>query len=837
MISNGPSRSFTKESVETWFKKLCEYNWEKQFNKNDLLAGRTLYRKGKISGIDVSHEQIILSRKENRDESYSVMEWKGNRLAFRTSLNDEQFGRAIAVAGLYELEELIAEIHEENPILETVDGTDFSSKENNSIELKDNKKNSVDSESRKTDRKLIIELSISGKQGLKATPLWRTNDGQKNPVYDSQKTIWEKNLDGSCLIHFTRESVEAGFTFRKENGDFLLSNWEKVERFAADRLSFWEESFDIQYIGEANLIKRGGQEIVWEIEAKSIHTENMFLEDKFRVGNKKLSKNFSRKISKIGLKTTFLHKQGLVRLNREQVDDFAWWKQNRGPSAKVTWPRYMLFSLFARKHLNTRPDGKLEKWQASVRKKKPSNLKNKLTFLRDYQASAVSQLRWLNQLGCHGLLADEMGLGKTMQALALLKSTPKINLPDLVVCPASVVPVWIQEVQTHFPEICVEVLKQGNKFNSARNECLWIASYTQIRRHRSLLDKNKFRYVILDEAQMIKNPQAKVTQACLAIDAKYRLALSGTPIENSPIDLWTIFRFLMPGLLGGKKELEKELTKDSLQTHRILKRQTSPFVIRRLKQEVAKELPPKIETEIPCILNQEQLKTYKLLAEKGLLDHGSDLREAVKNSPTHVFSLLTRLRQCCCDIRLLPNQIDISEPGAKETILFQKLQDLKTNGSKAIIFSQFTSYLSIIEKGLKLELPDLNAYKLTGTTRDRNRPVKAFQEAKESSVMLASLKAAGLGVTLTAADYVFLMDPWWNPAVEEQAIDRAHRIGRDKPVFIYRLISRGTIEEKVRLLQKEKKEVFKDIIETSDKPAKLFEYFSSLEELVKLEET
>ena len=156
MISNGPSRSFTKESVETWFKKLCEYNWEKQFNKNDLLAGRTLYREGKISGIDISHEQIILSRKENRDESYSVMEWNGNRLAFRTSLDDEQFGRAIAVAGLYELEELIAEIHEENPILETVDGTDFSSKENNSIELKDNKKNSVDSESRKTDRKLII---------------------------------------------------------------------------------------------------------------------------------------------------------------------------------------------------------------------------------------------------------------------------------------------------------------------------------------------------------------------------------------------------------------------------------------------------------------------------------------------------------------------------------------------------------------------------------------------------------------------------------------------------------------------------------------------------------
>ena len=162
---------------------------------------------------------------------------------------------------------------------------------------------------------------------------------------------------------------------------------------------------------------------------------------------------------------------------------------------------------------------------------------------------------------------------------------------------------------------------------------------------------------------------------------------------------------------------------------------------------------------------------------------------------------------------------------------------MKTNGSKAIIFSQFTGYLSIIEKSLKSEIPDLKTFKLTGSTRDRHQPVKLFQEAKESSVMLASLKAAGLGVTLTAADYVFLMDPWWNPAVEEQAIDRAHRIGRAKPVFIYRFISKGTIEEKVRLLQKEKKEVFKDIIETSDKPTKLFEYFSSLEDLVKLEET
>ena len=194
-----------------------------------------------------------------------------------------------------------------------------------------------------------------------------------------------------------------------------------------------------------------------------------------------------------------------------------------------------------------------------------------------------------------------------------------------------------------FPQISVEVLKQGNLFTNSKTNCLWIASYTQIRRHRSLLEKNKFRCAILDEAQIIKNPQAKVTQACLAINAKNRLALSGTPIENSATDIWTIFRFLMPGLLGGKRELENELSKDSLRTHKLIQKQISPFVIRRLKQQVAKELPSKIEAEIPCILNLEQKKVYRLLAEQGILEYGNNLQEAVTNSPTHVFSLLTRL--------------------------------------------------------------------------------------------------------------------------------------------------------------------------------------------------
>ena len=268
----------------------------------------------------------------------------------------------------------------------------------------------------------------------------------------------------------------------------------------------------------------------------------------------------------------------------------------------------------------------------------------------------------------------------------------------------------------------------------------------------------------------------------------------------------------------------------------MIKLQIAPFVVRRLKKDVAKELPPKIEAEVPCLLNQEQKKVYKLLVEQGILNNGKNLNEAVKHSPTHVFSLLTRLRQSCCDLRLLPKPKEILETGAKEAILMQKLNDLTHNGSKVIIFSQFTSYLSILEKSLRTKIPNLKIVKLTGNTRDRFQPVKTFQESNDSTVMLASLKAAGLGVTLTSADYVFLMDPWWNPAVEEQAIDRAHRIGRTKPIFIYRLIAQGTIEERVREYQKEKKETFVEIVGDLERPIRLLKHFKDLEDLIKLED-
>jgi len=492
----------------------------------------------------------------------------------------------------------------------------------------------------------------------------------------------------------------------------------------------------------------------------------------------------------------------------------------------------MLFSLFARKYLRTRADGQLDHWRESIKALDTNGVGKKFTFLRPYQKQGVAHLHALHSLGCHPLLADEMGLGKTMQTLALLSSQTTQDLPDLVTCPASVVPVWVKEAAKHFPKLKVRILRKEETFDQTDEPCLWVASYTQLRRHRHLLDKVEFRYAVLDEAQLIKNPKAKVTQACLSIEARNRLALSGTPIENSALDLWTIFRFLMPGLLGARKELENCLIEDSAKTLQLLRRQVTPFVLRRMKNEVASELPPKLETELPCPLNDEQRKVYKALAEGGLQAHGNDLREAIRQSSMHVFSLLTRLRQACCDLGLLPGREHLPACGTKSDLLIEKLHDLSSSGAKVLVFSQFTTFLSLIKKRIKLEIPHLEILELTGSTRDRSKPVDRFESSKEPAVMLASLKAAGLGVTLKSADYVFLMDPWWNPAVEEQAIDRAHRLGRVKPTFIYRMVAQGTIEERVRQLQLQKKETFRQVIGELEKPSGLAEHFSSLEELI-----
>ncbi len=834
MISNGPARTFTRNAVEAWLFRLSDCDWEKFINKDQLKIGRSFYREGVLSTLDIQTSQIIVTRKVNRVETYSVIEWNEKKPEIRTSSMDDTLGIALGTAGLYEIEELVAEIHEEDPLLEQLTCTEI---EERGSPLESEVEPIVEAPRKKRNFGIIpvtILIEVSPSNGLSATPLWQISKKNQQRAYGLPDGSKLENTDRPTLMSFVAEAGKQGFIFEKNKGLFRLKDWKKVALFVEDTLPLWKGTFKLQFQDDAKLLKHGQRKLSWEIEARSKGNEEMTLRESFQLGSHRLGSEHTRKIARARNGATFIEGHGLVKLDQDQLEDFEWWQRNRGDTRRTNWPRYMLFSLFARKYLNARPDGRLADWQTAIINPEKNGVSKKFTFLRPYQKDGVAHLNTLHKLGCHGLLADEMGLGKTVQALAIISANSKQILPDLVICPASVVPVWVREVKERFSQIKVQILNKENHFKKNEEPCLWVASYTQLRRHRHLLDENQFRYAILDEAQLIKNPKAKVTQACLSIQADHRLALSGTPIENTALDLWTIFRFLMPGLLGGRKEFENELIADPEATAILLRKQVTPFVLRRIKSEVAKELPPKLENELPCILNDEQRKEYRQLTEGAIEQHGNNLQEAIKHAPTHVFSLLTRLRQVCCDLALLPWREGLPPTGSKGEILLEKLTELTSSGTKIIVFSQFTSYLKILKNAISQQIPDLQILELTGSTRNRTLPVETFENAPGPTVILASLKAAGLGVTLKAADYVFLMDPWWNPAVEEQAIDRAHRLGRTKPTFVYRMVTKGTVEERVRALQISKKETFQKIIGEMDRPNVLADHFSTLKDLVEL---
>lgn len=448
----------------------------------------------------------------------------------------------------------------------------------------------------------------------------------------------------------------------------------------------------------------------------------------------------------------------------------------------------------------------------------------------------------LRRQSCHGLLADEMGLGKTLQVLTLLNAYPFSDKDSLVVCPASVVPVWESEARRWYPKLEVAVLRSGETFvmPSESKPKLWISSYTQLRRHKHLLSDVEFGYAILDEAQQIKNPDAKVTNACCAIRAECRLAVTGTPIENRLLDMWTLFRFLMPGLLGSRRRFELAAKSTDIQVRKsleqALRRQISPFLLRRKKDAVGNDLPPKVEMDLVCPITDVQRQLYERLLNEGSEALGDDLRNVMVAQSMNFFTLLTRLRQVCCDPGLIPGvEATLTQSGKIQMLLTRLGEALTGDGSrKVVVFSQFVQLLKRAKPLIKESFPEVKLLELTGQTRNRSKPVEAFQQSEGAAIIFVSLKAGGTGITLHAADYVFLLDPWWNPAIENQAIDRVHRIGQDKRVFVYRMITKGTIEERIQQLKAEKHELFENTLSDLGKTSDLLEHFSDLRELAAL---
>jgi superfamily II DNA or RNA helicase len=430
--------------------------------------------------------------------------------------------------------------------------------------------------------------------------------------------------------------------------------------------------------------------------------------------------------------------------------------------------------------------------------------------LRDYQCEGLGWMEFLREFGFGGCLADDMGVGKTAQVLAVLEARRTEGLgPSLVVAPKSLMFNWRAEAQQFTPQL--RVLEHTGLARDAslfKQYDLVLTTYGTMLRDAAQLAEVEFDYVVLDEAQAVKNAATASAKAVRLLRGAHRLALSGTPVENHLGELWSLFEFLNPGMLGEAKVLNLAgglARNPGEDARRILAQALRPFILRRTKQQVARELPEKTEQTIYCELEGPQRKHYDELRKhyrESLLARVQS--QGMAKSKMHVLEALLRLRQAACH----PGLIDVKrsdEPSAKLDVLMDQLEELREEGHKALVFSQFTSLLTIVRS--RLDAAGVPYEYLDGATRNRQAHVDAFQNDAQCGLFLISLKAGGLGLNLTAAEYVFLLDPWWNPAVEAQAVDRAHRIGQTRPVFAYRLIARDTVEEKVLELQKTKRDL------------------------------
>jgi len=439
--------------------------------------------------------------------------------------------------------------------------------------------------------------------------------------------------------------------------------------------------------------------------------------------------------------------------------------------------------------------------------------------LRPYQSEGLGWLHFLRRFELGGCLADDMGLGKTVQVLALLEARRLEGAgPSLVVVPRSLVFNWAQEAARFVPQLRIldytGVQRRAAPLDPAAAD-LVITTYGTLRQDAVTLRDIEFDYVILDEAQAIKNPSTASAKAARLLRGRHRLALSGTPIENRVEELWSLIDFLNPGMLGTSSAFRAfarlkaagsagdEPGDSEADGRAMLSRALRPVILRRTKDQVARDLPARSEQTLTVELEPTQRRLYDELLQHyraALLPHVD--RVGIGRSKMKILVALLRLRQAACH----PGLVDpkrAGDPSAKLDAIVPMLADVAAEGHKALVFSQFTSFLALLRA--RLDADGVTYEYLDGTTRNRQARVERFQTDPECRLFLISLKAGGHGLNLTAADYVYLLDPWWNPAVEAQAIDRAHRIGQTKTVFAYRLLARGTIEEKVEELQREKR--------------------------------
>jgi len=451
--------------------------------------------------------------------------------------------------------------------------------------------------------------------------------------------------------------------------------------------------------------------------------------------------------------------------------------------------------------------------------------------LRPYQRRGLDFLAYLGKYKFGGILADDMGLGKTLQVLSYVERERLAHgsEPSLIVCPTSVTHTWIGEAARFTPKLKTILLSAGAGreavYKNAGKYDLLVTSYALARRDEETLKQLKFRTVVLDEAQQIKNPQAKISQLIKTLDARQRLALTGTPIENSIVDLWSIMDFVMPDLLGNeahfRNHFETPIMRDGdVERQQRLAKRVQPFMIRRLKTQVAKDLPSRTEQMIECDMTDSQREAYKEVVKRARREILQEVDEhGIGRAQLSILAALTKLRQICCHPGLVNDRWREDEQASGKFLAFLELiESIVESGHRVLVFSSFTEMLGIIREAF--ETRGLGYAYLDGSTKNRSKVLEDFKREDGPPVFLMSLKAGGVGLTVTEADYVVLYDPWWNPAIERQAIDRTHRIGQTKPVTAYRLVTSDSVEEKIQALQSQKQSLADSVISTDASFAK-----------------
>ncbi|MSU48034.1 MAG: DEAD/DEAH box helicase [Opitutus sp.] len=874
MQPHGPKRVYTPLSLEFWFGKL-ENDWSGAFTATQLEQGRKIYVEGEVRELELTDKDAIVHRRVEKKDEYAVIEWTGESLSVRSSSTNHELAHALAVAGLHEIEELVADEISPLPVepsklsignghapVHSFGGGMFRSAGGNG-NGQGNGNGHVSpvappargpAPSGPSRSLFLVFKTKTG--GLTFQAAWLEADKKtRNPALGpSAHTNGNGHVtsgERAKLIGLAAYARKAHFHYNQATGVYIMESLVEIPNFLRTVLPAWKRIFNIELDDKSANLLKGTRRI--EIEAVAERApaagtgagsgggEHAALNLRwiFRAGERLLTEIEVNALIRCGGQPVILPSLGIVSLSQDKWDSFNAWQKNvedtqgaiQGEGGPLS--PYLIFSLFSDARLKLTLAPEIEAWRQSVLAPPPAPPMLP-ELLRPYQRRGVEWMFHLCDVGCHGLLADEMGLGKTLQVLSLLTARPLADLPTLIVCPASVVPVWREEVAKFFPHLVVDVLKTGHDFTQRKDPVIWLASYTQLRKHRAMLASVNFGYAVLDEGQFIKNPDAKITQTCFAVRATHRIVLTGTPLENRQLDLWSIFRFLLPGLLGSRASFEAALNADRDGTVTRLRAQLAPFILRRTKKEVATELPPKVEIDLICPLTDVQRTEYARICTEGLERLGDDVGAAIREKSFGFLALLTRLRQTCCDPDMLPWLKAPLTGSGKINLLVEKLTEIVSSGHKVVIFSQFVMLLDRVREALVKHFPQLARFELTGMTLDRQKPVQMFQNAPGAAAMLVSLKAAGTGITLHAADYVFLLDPWWNPAVEAQAVDRVHRIGQTNTVFVYRMVTAGTIEERIQTLKTSKKDLFDKLIGGLGGDFDLSQHFRSLKSLVTL---